>query len=393
MPEEIRHISAIIPAAGCSSRMHDFKPFLKLGDASFLERAVQLFQDAGIQDIRVVIGHRHEDILSRYGHLAVHWCFNPDFKKGMFTSILAGVKDLPSPCRAFFMLPVDIPLVRTSTIRELLRKFYKTGCAAAHPCLSGRRGHPPLISTGLIPAMLKWRGENGLKGFLAQHDAGAVDVETADEGILLDADTKEDYNALVLRHRQGDIPSPEECMALLTEKFRVPGQIIDHSLMVTRLALALGRHLNRSGYGLNLHLITAAALLHDMARQQPDHANVGADILNNLGFPEVSEIVRSHMDITESPKGPITEEEIVYLADKFVQADRIVPMENRFTEKLKRHATAPHVREAVMERFEKAMAVKARWEKAAGKPIGTILTDSSLAEEKYEPVGPGLSSP
>ena len=88
------------------------------------------------------------------------------------------------------------------------------------------------------------------------------------------------------------------------------------------------------------------------------------------------------MDIAEKPDGPITEKEIVYLADKFVQADCIVPLETRFTEKLKRHAAEPRIRETVMERFKKAMTVKNRWETASKKPIESLLTDLFLAEVK-----------
>jgi len=55
--------TAIILAAGYSSRMNGFKPLLPLGETTVLERIITLFQDAEVSDIRVVVGYRAEDLL------------------------------------------------------------------------------------------------------------------------------------------------------------------------------------------------------------------------------------------------------------------------------------------------------------------------------------------
>ena len=56
-------ISAIILAAGFSSRIKDFKPLLFLGGITLLERGILLFQTTGVRDIRVVVGHRAAELL------------------------------------------------------------------------------------------------------------------------------------------------------------------------------------------------------------------------------------------------------------------------------------------------------------------------------------------
>ena len=51
-------VSAVILAAGFSSRLKDFKPLLLLGEMTLLERAIRLFHQNGIRDTQVVVGHR-----------------------------------------------------------------------------------------------------------------------------------------------------------------------------------------------------------------------------------------------------------------------------------------------------------------------------------------------
>ncbi len=55
-------ISALILAAGLSSRMGQFKPLMPLGDRTVLASAIQPFRAAGIEDVRVVTGYRASDL-------------------------------------------------------------------------------------------------------------------------------------------------------------------------------------------------------------------------------------------------------------------------------------------------------------------------------------------
>ncbi|MBW2690420.1 MAG: NTP transferase domain-containing protein, partial [Deltaproteobacteria bacterium] len=50
------NISAIILAAGMSSRMGELKPLMPLGETRVIEHIVRLFHSAGVEDICVVAG-------------------------------------------------------------------------------------------------------------------------------------------------------------------------------------------------------------------------------------------------------------------------------------------------------------------------------------------------
>ena len=129
--------SAVILAAGLSSRLAgtgEFKPLSRLagpdgpGAATLLERAAALFRAAGVERILVVAGHRAAETRAEAARLGLGCVENPDYARGMLSSVRAGLAALPGDAGearssgdagAAFVLPVDIPLVRPHTLRLL----------------------------------------------------------------------------------------------------------------------------------------------------------------------------------------------------------------------------------------------------------------------------------
>lgn len=128
--------AAIVPAAGESSRMEGLKPLLEMGGQTLIERVVNLFKTAGVAEVLVVVGHRGEEIVPVLEGASCRTVTNPDYRQGMFSSIRAGARELQGLCDAFFVLPVDIPLVRPLTIRRLMELFGDRSALITHP-----RGH------------------------------------------------------------------------------------------------------------------------------------------------------------------------------------------------------------------------------------------------------------
>ena len=192
-------LAAIILAAGYSSRMKEFKPLLPLGGSTVLEQAVHSFQDGGINDIRVVAGHRANELFPIIKRLGARMIVNPDFPAGMFSSLCAGVKSLSPAVKGFFLLPVDIPIINARTLTVLAETFRSTEFGIFYPSCQGLRGHPPLISRSYVSKILTWDKPGGMRALLAEHESDARDVKVMDPGILSDLDTPEDYERM-LKH-------------------------------------------------------------------------------------------------------------------------------------------------------------------------------------------------
>ena len=183
----------VILAAGLSSRMGRFKPLLPLGGTTMIEQVVATFRSVGVAHIWVVIGHRAAQLTELLDRQAVRWILNPRYQEEMFTSLQAGVRCLDPGLRAFFILPVDIPLVRPETLRRLLRAFDPDHIHMLRPCYRGGRGHPPLLSSALIPSIADFEGSGGLRALIERDRLCTQDLECNDPGVLIDMDTRQDY--------------------------------------------------------------------------------------------------------------------------------------------------------------------------------------------------------
>ncbi|WP_031513708.1 DVU_1551 family NTP transferase [Desulfofalx alkaliphila] len=367
-----KNIAALIIAAGLSSRMGSFKPLLPLGEGTVIEKSVALFRMAGIEDVTVVTGHRSKELLPVLTPLGVNLVFNRDYSKGMFSSVKAGVASLKPSLQAFFFLPGDIPFVQPQTVISMLETFSKGRSGIIYPCFKGERGHPPLISTAYKDSILSWHGEGGLRALLQEIETDAVDVEVEDGGILQDLDTPEDYLRLYKSFGSYTVPTEEQCLMILN-KSRVSEQVLRHCRAVALVAEKIALSLHAAGHKLDLALVASAALLHDIAKGEKNHAHLGAKRLCQLGYPAVAEIVAKHMDIVMDGQVTIDEAAVVYLADKLVKRDKAVTLEQRFKHSIERYSSNPIAREAVSRRLCLAMEIKKEIERKISQPLENVI--------------------
>ncbi len=133
------------------------------------------------------------------------------------------------------------------------------------------------------------------------------------------------------------IPTRDDCLKLMGQH-EMLDHIIDHSIEVAKVALFLSMELNKRGQQIDLHLVEAAALLHDLTkteclRTKEDHAQTGSKLLKGMGYKRVGEVVAEHIQLSKGQDpSSVSEEEVVNYADKRVQHDRIVSLEERFND-------------------------------------------------------------
>lgn len=115
--------------------------------------------------------------------------------------------------------------------------------------------------------------------------------------------------------------------------------------------------LNRAGCNLDINLVRAGALLHDIAKGTAKHAQAGGEIIRDLDFPEVAKVVEAHMD-SDWQGGIIGEREVVFLADKLIKETQYVALETRFLEAYIKYKQQPEVKVKVQERLKTARKIK-----------------------------------
>jgi molybdenum cofactor cytidylyltransferase len=190
-------ISAIILSAGFSTRMGRFKPLLPLGDETVIERVIGLFRKAGVGDVRVVVGHRKEELIPLIERKNTNVIINPNYSKGMFSSVQAGVNSVPRDSEAFFIHPVDIPMVYPSTITKIIGRHDHDKGMIIYPCYNGKRGHPPLVPIRFSKAIVRANISGKLNDVLASFTKDSMDLEVEDPNILFGMNHPRDYTAMV----------------------------------------------------------------------------------------------------------------------------------------------------------------------------------------------------
>jgi putative nucleotidyltransferase with HDIG domain len=354
--------------------MGAFKPLLPIGGQTVIERSISIFKTSGIETIFVVTGYRAPEINRAVQSSDVRIVENREYERGMFSSVTAGVGNLSAETTgAFFITPVDICLVRPLTVRLLTAAFEKNSGKIVHPCFDSKRGHPPLIPISLASVILKNKSNARLETILEQFEHLAVDVPVPDRHILLNMNSPQDYENVLSQYQYHDIPSVDECEVVLKHLCNLSEDIVSHCRKVEQIARQICRNLEKSGTQLNLELITAAALLHDIAKGRKDHAKAGALMLLEMGFFRVSDIVAQHTDLRFDAEAPINEEEIVYMADKLVMDDRCTTLEQRFENAMSRFGHDLKAREAIMRRKETTMALKTKLERAMGVSVESLI--------------------
>lgn len=362
----MKDIGAIILAAGESSRMGRCKTLLPLGGQTVLEHVIDLFREVGIGHICVVTGFHAQAIRPFIVGPGVFEACNPHPEEGMFSSIRTGIRALCDQCAAMFLLPVDIPLVRSSTLRLVEEQWRRDAATVVIPCFRECSGHPPLVPAMLASQIDDWSGPMGLRGFFASIGERIVSVQVPDEHMLMDMDTPKAYERIRFAHKGFPVPSREECLVFLEAVCPLPANIRAHSLMVAELARNMGETLNRCGERFDLHLLEAGGLLHDIARLEPCHGPRGARILEAMGFPVVGKVIAPHSDM-DVPKGsPITLEEILFLADKYFRGETPVSLHVRYQAKMEQYGINPEARTHVKARLAHALHSEARFQERTG---------------------------
>lgn len=139
-------------------------------------------------------------------------------------------------------------------------------------------------------------------------------------------------------------PTRQQCFELIRRYEMLP-HIVRHSELVADVALLIARKLNSGGEPLDLALVEAGALLHDITKTtciktKENHAQTGGELLAALGYPAVANIVRQHIRLDPQTRDPraVTEAELVNYADKRVKHEKVVDIGERFRDVLRRYA-------------------------------------------------------
>ena len=141
--------------------------------------------------------------------------------------------------------------------------------------------------------------------------------------------------------------------------------IREHSIVVARVAEIITEELLATGQDLSLEKVIAGALLHDIGKtaclgNDDDHALKGFEICLSHNLEIIADIVAEHVILKSySAAQEFSEKEIVYYADKRVNHDQVVSLEERLEYILERYGNNDERRHrAIAKNFAACRAVE-----------------------------------
>jgi molybdenum cofactor cytidylyltransferase len=195
-------IVAVILSAGESSRMGRPKALLPIDGVRFVEKIVSALKSTDVGNIIVVLGHNAEEMRQKISDLPVTILINHDYKQGQLSSLQVAISHLESssegsPVDGILVHLVDHPYISATLVDLMIKRFYETKKLIVVPRFQGRRGHPVIFARALFSELLAAGPDQGAKPVVHAHRDDTLEIDTKDEGLLIDIDTPEEYRLRV----------------------------------------------------------------------------------------------------------------------------------------------------------------------------------------------------
>jgi molybdenum cofactor cytidylyltransferase len=182
-------VSAVILAAGASTRMGTQKLLLPLGGEPLVRHAVRQICDAGFDDVLVVLGSDHERMLAALDGLVVRHAVNLQFASGMGTSFRTAVEHLTDSGAAMFAL-ADQPFVTSREYRMLLDAYQHHQAPIVSVRYDDVVAPPHLFEREFFGELAQL--QHGARSVLQRHEDRTMILRFPAD-LLVDIDTPEDY--------------------------------------------------------------------------------------------------------------------------------------------------------------------------------------------------------
>ena len=188
-----KSVSAVILAAGASSRMGKQKLELEIGGKNLTTIVLENVEASTANEIILVIKPDHV-LIDDLEHPGIKTVINEKWQTGQSSSMKAGLETVNPEAEAVIFLMADQPMVTPEIINKLLLTFYETDKPIVAPLYNGQKGAPVLFNKSMFDDLRMIEGDMGGRDLLNKYPVEYVEIDSPLAGI--DVDTPEDYQRL-----------------------------------------------------------------------------------------------------------------------------------------------------------------------------------------------------
>lgn len=186
-------IGVLILAAGTASRMGVIKQLLPYENTFLLGSVIENIQEVLPEDIHVVLGAKAVEIKKALSNYTVTCHENPDYKNGLSTSIVCGVKAL-SYYDSILICLADQPKIDSLYFQELITVSQQNQECIIASKYGDKNGVPAIFPKSFYSRLITLQGDKGAKQLLNSELNFIKTISCSEK--LLDIDTPEDYEKL-----------------------------------------------------------------------------------------------------------------------------------------------------------------------------------------------------
>lgn len=191
-------ISALVLAAGSSTRMGRPKLLLPLAGKPIVQHVVDAALDTPVDEVVVVLGPEPDAVRAAVrADARVRFTVNDRAREGQSTSLRAALGAADPGATAAVILLADQPAVSAAAIRAILEAAggaLPDGTAAVQASYGGVPAHPTLFVRSVWDEVVE-AGDHGARQWLGRHPERRLLVEVGGNPPA-DVDTPEDYERI-----------------------------------------------------------------------------------------------------------------------------------------------------------------------------------------------------
>ena len=172
------------------------KLLLPLGDGTILGRTIDNLLSSDVDEVIVVLGANAGEIEKAMAVKPAKIILNPDYRRGMSTSLIAGLRRVSRKAQRVMVALSDQPLIDKKIYNRLIRASLDTDRGIVVPVHKARRGNPIIFNIGYKEELLQLKGDVGGREVLSRHPDDVLEVAVDSEGIYININTMANYNEL-----------------------------------------------------------------------------------------------------------------------------------------------------------------------------------------------------
>lgn len=190
-------VSVILLAAGESKRMGKPKLLLPLGGGTVLGQTVDNLLSSNADEVIVVLGANTQEMEKAITGKPVKVVFNPDYRQGMSTSLITGLKQVSTRAQRVMVALCDQPFIEKKTYNKLVNESLNSDKGITVPLYKTKRGNPIIFAIGYKEELMQLKGDVGGREILRKHPDDILEVAVDSGSIYINLNTMGDYRSIL----------------------------------------------------------------------------------------------------------------------------------------------------------------------------------------------------